>query len=244
MIKAIIFDLDGTLIQTEVLKAESYARAIHSLTANSVSEKHVLDSFGKFVGLSRPEVVKGLYKDLRKDLENNLYDPTPEAVQEKLIRKRLSIYHEMLNDYMLLSKHFCPFNLALLESAQQNGFRTVLATMSHFTEAQKVLDAMGVTDNLDLILTRDDVNQGKPHPEIYLKAANMLKVDSEECLVIEDSVNGIKAALTAKMPVFAVTNSITKRAVHSANLLEDKYIVDDPRELKTRVYDFIDEKRL
>jgi len=53
MIKVIIFDLDGTLIQTEVLKARSYARAIHILTKKAVAEEKVLAGFAKYVGLSR-----------------------------------------------------------------------------------------------------------------------------------------------------------------------------------------------
>jgi beta-phosphoglucomutase-like phosphatase (HAD superfamily) len=68
---------------------------------------------------------------------------------------------------------------------------------------------------------------------------NKLHVEADECIVIEDSVAGIKAALSANMIVFAVTNSITKDSVHSSKLLDKKFIVDNPAELKTRVYDFI-----
>ena len=69
---------------------------------------------------------------------------------------------------------------------------------------------------------------------------NKLKVEPDECIVIEDSVAGIKAALSAQMNVFAVTNSITGESVHKSKLLDKKFIIDNPAELKTKVYDFID----
>jgi beta-phosphoglucomutase-like phosphatase (HAD superfamily) len=81
MIKAIIFDLDGTLIQTEVLKATSYARAINFLTKCKVSKDRVLDIFGRFVGLSRQEVVGGLAKHFKFELENALGPATLKALK-------------------------------------------------------------------------------------------------------------------------------------------------------------------
>ncbi|MCM4171953.1 HAD family phosphatase [Arenibacter sp. TNZ] len=241
MIKAVIFDLDGTLVQTEILKAESYAQAIQVLTNGAVSQEMVLDSFGKYVGLPRAEVVKGLFEEFRNPLSEHLVGLDSEKVQERVITSRLDIYHEMLNDKSLLSSHFCPFNLGLLHSVHKEKFRTVVATMSHRNEAEKVIQAMGVFGKLDIILTSDDISQGKPHPEIYLKAKELLKVESTECLVVEDSVNGIKAGLSAGMHVFAVTNSITEKSVNTANLLNDKFIIDDPRELSKRVYQYIEE---
>ena len=87
------------------------------------------------------------------------------------------------------------------------------------------------------------MSNGKPHPEIYLKSKDTLNVKPEECLVIEDSVNGIKAGLNAEMNVFAVTNDITRDAVHAAKLLSDDFIVDDLTGLKPRVYRFLSNQR-
>jgi beta-phosphoglucomutase len=68
---------------------------------------------------------------------------------------------------------------------------------------------------------------------------NKLFVESDECIVIEDSVTGIKAAVSANMNVFAVTNSITRESVNKANLIDKKFIIENPVESKTRVLDFI-----
>ena len=243
MIKAIIFDLDGTLVHTEVLKAESYAQAIQIMTKGAVSQKMVLDSFGKYVRLSRAGVVDGLFKEYKKPLTEHLDGLDSEAVQERIITSRLAIYHQMLNDKTLLSSHFCKYNLELLRRVRKDNFRTVLATMSHRFEADMVIEAMGIRGKLDIILTSADIVQGKPHPEIYHKVQEMLQMEPEECLVIEDSLNGIKAGLAAGMNVFAVTNPLTRSEVHAAKLLAPAFVIDDPKELINRVYHFIEMKK-
>ena len=243
MIKAIIFDLDGTLVHTEALKAESYAQAIQIMTKGAVSQKMVLDSFGKYVGLSRAGVVDGLFKEYKKPLTEHLDGLDSEAVQERIITSRLAIYHQMLNDKTLLSSHFCKYNLELLRRVRKDNFRTVLATMSHRFEADMVIEAMGIRGKLDIILTSADIVQGKPHPEIYHKVQEMLQMEPEECLVIEDSLNGIKAGLAAGMNVFAVTNPLTRSEVHAAKLLAPAFVIDDPKELINRVYHFIEMKK-
>ena len=240
MIKAIIFDLDGTLVHTEILKAESYAQAIQILTKGSVLQKMVMDSFGKYVGLPRAGVVNGLFEEYKKPLLEHIGGLDSETVKERIITSRLAIYHQMLNDKNLLSGHFCKYNLELLRRVYKESFRTVVATMSHSFEADKVIEAMGIRGKLDIILTSDDIVQGKPHPEIYLKVKEMLKMAHEECLVIEDSLNGIKAGLAAGMKVFAVTNQLTRSEVHAANILAPSFIIDDPKELMNRVYHFIE----
>ena len=239
MIKAVLFDLDGTLIQTEVLKATSYARAIQVLTHEEVKEAEVLKVFGKFVGLSRAEVVQGLSGHFKMALKKHLKGQDLSVIQEILIEKRLEIYREILEDAHLLSQHFCSFTLGLLHNLQNDGFTTVLATMSHLPEAKRITTIMEIYESFDLFLTREDVKEGKPNPEIYNKARIALDLKAEECLVIEDSVNGIKAGQNAGMPVFAVTNTITRASVHNCNLLEDHFIVDRLPDLTEIVYDFI-----
>jgi len=239
MIKAVIFDLDGTLIQTEVLKADSYALAINQLTNGEVEESKVLNIFNEFVGLSRQEVVEGLSKSFSKPLQKHLNIDGIDQIGETLIEKRLRIYRNILDDTQLLSKHFCSFTLGLFSRLYEANFTVVLATMSHLPEAKKVTEAMGIYDKFNFVLTRDDVAKGKPEPDIYIKAKNRLKLESDECLVIEDSVNGIRAAQNANMPVFAVTNVITRKSVHEGKLLEPHFIVDDLNQLQNRVYEYI-----
>ena len=239
MIKAVIFDLDGTLIQTEVLKANSYAQAIHELTGGHIGMDEVLGIFNNFVGLSRQEVVAGLSKYFKNALQEHLDSELMEFIEERSIEKRLQIYRNILEDTELLSNHFCPYTLGLFHCLYQDKTTVVLATMSHLPEARKVTEAMGMFDKFDLVLTRDDVKHGKPEPDIYIKAKMTLGLESKECLVIEDSVNGIRAAQNANMPVFAVTNSITRKSVHDCDLLDPEFILDNLEDLEGKVYTFI-----
>ncbi len=239
MIKAVIFDLDGTLIQTEVLKAQSYAKAVNILTDGAVSEQEVLGVFSKYVGLSRTEVLAGLYNEFKGQLETGLAKNNAIEIQEELIDKRLSLYREMINDAELLSGHFCPYSLGLFHQVHSDGHKVVLATMSHLPEAKRIVTIMGIYEKFDLVLTRDDVSEGKPDPEIYLLAKDKLGLNPNECLVIEDSVNGIRAGLKAGMHVFAVTNDITRKSVHDCELLEPEFIVDELEELESRVFEFM-----
>jgi beta-phosphoglucomutase-like phosphatase (HAD superfamily) len=85
----------------------------------------------------------------------------------------------------------------------------------------------------DFIATRDDVNAGKPDPEIYLLVAREFSLEPGNCLVIEDSPSGVKAALAAGMQCIAVTTEFTRKNIHASNLLEKQWIVDDPANLKT-----------
>ena len=243
MIKAILFDLDGTLIQTEVLKARSYAEAIHILTKKSVPLQDVLDCFYKYVGLSRMEVVAGLTEEFESELKQYFNGSGLKEMQEWMLSKRLDRYKDILKDENLLSEHFCPFNLGLLHQLHEDNFTVVVATMSHLAEASKILDFMGVREKLSGLFTRDDVEKGKPDPEIYSKAAEFLQLTPDSCLVIEDSTNGIKAALAAGMHVFAVTNDITRSSVHESKTISEKYIIDNPKNLKDSVYRFIKEYR-
>lgn len=240
MIKAVIFDLDGTLIQTEVLKARSYAMAIHQLTAGVVVEEKVLKGFNRYVGLSRMEVVEGLFHEFLTELAKVFPEQQKvEEIQQSILSRRLEIYQEMIADADLLSGFFCPFNIGLLHGVHAEGYTTALATMSHQEAAERMLDAMDIKDKLSVVLTKDNVFKGKPDPEIYLKISEMLELSPEECLVIEDSVNGIKAGLNAGMTVFAVTNDITRDSVHASELLDEKFIIDELSELKPRIYSFL-----
>jgi len=238
MIKAIIFDLDGTLVQTEILKAHSYASALSLLSGNSVSEEEVVQNFKNYVGLSRADVAKNMVQDYWEQLKH-ISNQKVETVN-LLIEKRLENYNRMLETPNVLQKYFCKNTIGFLKEVKQDNFLTGLATMSNRIQVKNVLQIMGIQDHFNFVITRDEITNSKPHPEIYLQMKNKLKVEADECVVIEDSVTGVKAALSAKMNVFVVTNSITKESVRKSKLLDKKFIIEDPAELKTRVYEFIE----
>jgi beta-phosphoglucomutase-like phosphatase (HAD superfamily) len=86
------------------------------------------------------------------------------------------------------------------------------------------------------------VEQGKPNPEIYLLVSNELGVTPEECLVIEDSPSGVKAAISAGMWCIAVTTPFTKLGVHQLGILDEQWIVDDTDQVAQVVRKMVDER--
>lgn len=113
--------------------------------------------------------------------------------------------------------------------------------MSHYAQTSRVLKILHLRKKFNFIATLDDVALGKPDPEIYTLVARELRVSSDECLVIEDSATGVKAALVAGMSCIAVTTEFTRTAVHESGFLDERWIVDVPSELQSVVERFIDE---
>jgi beta-phosphoglucomutase len=232
MIRAFVFDLDGTLVETEALKALSYARAAVELRPD-LDEKEVVEAFKDFVGLSRQEVAVGLM------CRFGLQEPARELMKEfgvdtpwqAYVQMRLRIYEELLADPNIVFAHRYPHNIALLRDVRREGYAIALATQSHREQARRVLEILRLADEFDVVVTRDDVEHGKPDPETHLLAARELGVRPEECLAIEDSPAGVKAALAAGTEIVAVTTDLTRQKFRDTNLLDRSHVVDDPRAL-------------
>lgn len=237
MIRAMIFDLDGTLVQTERLKALSYARAAGELCPHGLSEAEVVEAFKEVVGLSRREVAQALMErfGLEAAAQARRAEFGVSAPWQAFVQVRLRHYEAMLADPKVRRNSQWPHSVALLQEARRTHCKVGLATMSHYEQVRRVLDILNLTDAFDIVASRDDVERGKPDPEIYLLVARKLSIPPEECLVIEDSPTGVKAALAAGMWCIAVTNPFTRTAIHDGQLLDERWIVDDPTTLSAVV---------
>jgi beta-phosphoglucomutase len=163
-------------------------------------DEHEVDAaFADFVGLSRREVAVGLMRRFR------LEDAARGRMEEFGIDKpwqvygriRLRIYESLLSDPECVRSVRYPHNQALLRDVRRQGYPTALATQSHREEALRVLEILGIRDEFDVIATREDVEHGKPDPEMHLLVARELGVELGDCLAVEDSPAGIEAALAA-----------------------------------------------
>lgn len=229
MIQTMIFDLDGTLVQTERLKAISYARAAVELCPHDLGEEEVIEAFKEVVGLSRREVATALVErfGLAVKVAGLMETYGVSAPWQAFVQRRLQIYEVMLADPDVIRNNQWPHNVALLQQARDAGCSTGLATMSHCPQANRVLEVLGLRDAFDFVATRDDVENGKPDPEIYLLVAREIGATPSECLVIEDSSAGVQAALAAGMWCIAVATPFTRQALHASGLLDARWIVDD-----------------
>ena len=245
MIETMIFDLDGTLVQTEKLKAQSYARAAVWLCPGTITEDEVIEAFKGVVGRSRREVAQSLLErfNLHEAAKVRIDEYGVDAPWQAFVRVRLDIYEDMITDPTVLRENQWPHNRALLEQARGDCRQVALATMSHCDRTNQILDVLDLSDAFDFVATRDDVDNGKPDPEIYQLVAHELDVAPEDCLVVEDSPSGVQAALSANMHVIAVATPFSRDELAQLETLDPRWVIHDPSDLLSVVQAKLDEAK-
>ncbi len=243
MIKAIVFDLDGTLVQSEKLKARSYAIAVQRLRGLEEPAAEAIEAYRDIVGASRDVASQHITEklELEEDLRPLMPQQNASEPWQVLTSMRKSICDDMVADPQVIRDNQWPHTVGLLRVAREKYCRTGLATMSYRAEALHVLRALELEETLDVVLTREDVQRAKPDPEIYLLAAQKLDVPPEECMALEDSPNGVRAAVDAGMNVIAVATPFTIAGIHSSEVLEHAWVVHEPDDLPDVLRRRIDE---
>jgi beta-phosphoglucomutase len=238
MIRAVIFDLDGTLVRTERLKAISYGRAADELEPSVDHELSALTAFGEVVGQSRHEVAIHVMEALGVEplAAARCEEYGVDEPWQAFVQIRLRIYTQMTADVDLLRENRWLHNVELVETARSLGCRIGLATASSCAAARHVLGAIGLADAFDFVATNDDVHHNKPDPEIDLLVACELGVSPAECIVIEDSPSGVRAALAAGMRCIAASTDFTRERLYAEGLLDEEWIVDDPALLQATLW--------
>ncbi|MBA2714812.1 MAG: HAD family phosphatase, partial [Rubrobacteraceae bacterium] len=203
----------------------------------TLREAEVVDAFKDYVGLSRQDVATGLM--VRFGLEDaakaRMEEFGVESPWQAFVQIRLRVYERLLADHDLIVANRYPHNIAVLHEVRRLGYLTALSTMSHPGQVRHVLAILGLAEEFDVVATRDDVERGKPDPEIDLLVASELGVEPRECLVFEDSPAGVEAGLAAGMDVIAVTTGLTHEKFEGTALRDRCLVVDDPRELPAAV---------
>ncbi len=232
MISAVIFDLDGTLVETEELKAISHARSVAELSPG-VRQEDVVEAYSDdLVGHPRQEVAVELVRRFGlEEAARGRRNGSGEEPWQVLVRIRKSIYEEILEDSDLILEQRYPHNIEMLREMRGEGYPAACATMSHREQVVRVLSVLGLEDAFDVIATADDIENGKPDPEIDLLVAKKMGVPPEEFLVIEDSPTGVLAAVAAGMVTIAVPTKLTAKGIRAANLLDPRWVVEDPNTL-------------
>jgi HAD superfamily hydrolase (TIGR01509 family) len=195
-----MFDLDDTLVQTEKLKARSYAIAAQRLRGLQEPEPEAVEAYRA--------VMERL--NLEEELRPRMDEYGAKRPEQVLTAMRKAIYDEMVADPQVVLAYQWPHTVGLLRLAKAAFCQTAQATMSQRQEALHILRILDLEKSLYLILTREDVQRPKPDPEIYLLAAQRLGVPPEECLVLEDSPTGVQAGIAAGANVIAVATPFTE----------------------------------
>jgi HAD superfamily hydrolase (TIGR01509 family) len=185
--RAIIFDLDGVMADSEPWWNEIDATLLAEYGVNYRGEYH-----RDVLGISYRLAVEFYKKTF------NLSIPA-----EEMMRRR----GEIAVDFFANKIGLFPSTREVLEELQQMNLRLAVATSSVSASARPFLDRHNLTPLFDVIVTGDEVEHGKPQPDIYLRAAEKLRVAPDACLVIEDSLSGIAAANAANMRVAAIPDA-------------------------------------
>ena len=217
MIKAVIFDWDGTLADTKKAVVQSFQKTLGEAGC-SVSDEFIERRIG--IG-TKKTIIEALREcHMRRDV----------STLEKLANEKIRIQAE-LTDIVTL---FDGVN-ELLE-ALQGRIKIGLATMSSRKVVDKLLPEKKIESCFDVVVTADEIVKPKPDPEIFLVSAARLGVKPEDCVVVEDSVFGVRAAKAAEMRCIAVSSGVYSReelAEENPDLMIDSLVE------KERVLSFI-----
>ena len=185
--KAIIFDMDGVLWNSCNIHYEAYCKVL-------IGEGLQVPAYSKLAGRRTKDV---FYEILTEQV--GIFDE--ELVQRLTIQKQM-IANERLNESPPIAKN-CSIILRILS----DNYRLVLASSGSRQNVQLFLTYSESATLFEVILSGDDVSVAKPNPEIYLLALEKLGINSNECLVIEDSLSGIEAATLAGLSTIAITGT-------------------------------------
>jgi HAD superfamily hydrolase (TIGR01509 family) len=188
---AVIFDMDGVLIDSEPL----WKIAMEEVFL-SVGRPLSREDFQHTVGLRIDEVIRYWYAKVG-------WDNCSESEVEQRIVKRMII---------LIRQHGKPLTgvLDTIAFLKENRIKIGLATSSYTVLIKAVLETLEIENEFDFIHSAENEKFGKPHPSVYLTVADSLEVSPLKCLVIEDSLNGIISGMAARMTVVCIPEKTHK----------------------------------
>lgn len=189
MVSGIIFDMDGVLIDSERQSNEGWLWAAGQL------------------GVDMPMWLIDSFKGAPAELCCKFFDDYYKGVIDYWEAKELRTQHV----YKIRETEGIPVKKGvkdIFEYIRNNGLQCAVATSTRRESAEKTLHEIGVWDYLDAVVYGDEVERGKPEPDIFLRAAKAIGVNPSEAVVVEDSINGIKAGYAAGMRVVHIPDTI------------------------------------
>lgn len=189
MVSGIIFDMDGVLIDSERQSNEGWLWAAEQL------------------GVDMPMWLIDSFKGAPAELCCKFFDDYYKGVIDYWEAKELRTQHV----YKIRETEGIPVKKGvkdIFEYIRNNGIKCAVATSTRRESAEKTLHEIGVWDYLDAVVYGDEVEHGKPEPDIFLRAAKAIGISPSEAVVVEDSINGIKAGYAADMRVVHIPDTI------------------------------------
>ena len=198
-IKAVIFDMDGVIVNTMPFHASAWQKTFKKFGIN-VTKKEIY--------LREGEKWDKTFYDIAK--RHNI--KITNTIKQKIFKHRQDVFRNILK--VELFKDAPP----LIKKLKKMGLKLAIVTGTPRREVKKILPK-SIYAIFDVIIPSDEVKNGKPHPEPFLKALKRLKVSPKDAIVIENAPNGILAAKKAKLTVIAVETSLPKRYLKDADFI-------------------------
>jgi len=189
MLKAVIFDCDGVLVDSEVVYLESLKYYLHKLGVETETEDIMHVVGGNITAIT-----------IKLQAQFNLYQYT---VNELIVDQRKEFHNMFYNQPVYPMDGLIEF----LRDLKANNIKVAVASSSPRKYIVDLLKDFRIECYFDVIVSGEEVVHSKPEPDIFLEAVERLGVDTTEALVIEDSVNGIKAGKAANIKVIGLKES-------------------------------------
>jgi HAD superfamily hydrolase (TIGR01509 family) len=223
MLRAVIFDFDGVIVDSEMMHFEAFNKALQPFNVQISKEQY----FEEYLGLTDRDLLKTLVEEGRLKINES---------QIKIIaRKKTQIFEETAKQAPIIDgvREF-------LELLEQNDITAAICSGALSAEIETILNNANLRSFFEVIVSAEQAAKGKPAPDGFLVTLETLNekahesIKANECVVIEDSRWGLEAAKTAGMHTVAVTNSYNANELSLADIVVDsllEFTVDDLRGL-------------
>jgi len=205
--KAVIFDLDGTLLDNN-----SFHRKTWEAYLKNIEKVISPEEFHAYInGRTNKDAIEYIYGRKMSEEESTKYTLEKESLYRKLYKPFIKPVPGLLHFLEILHKKNIPMAIATSGIQPNIDFMFENLPIKHYFK---------------VIVNSSHIMNGKPHPEIYLKAASQLDISPKNCLVFEDAVVGIRSAKAAGMKVIAVATTQTKEELSIADMIVDDFNFD------------------
>jgi beta-phosphoglucomutase len=189
MFEAVIFDWDGTLADTMAVIVTSFQKTLSEIGI-TITDEYIK----RRIGIGASETFREILREAKR--------PVDEALIKQLVQRKSQIQIDLKDQVQLLG------GARELLEALQGKIKVGLASMNNSSVIKAMIEAKGLEKYFQVIITGDAVLHSKPDPEIFLKCAQQLEAKPEQCVVVEDSIFGVKAAKSGGMKCIAVTTGV------------------------------------
>ncbi|MBO3272798.1 HAD family hydrolase [Hymenobacter defluvii] len=187
---ALIFDMDGVIVNNTDIQAHAFQMLFRDLGLTT-NARQLLERLN---GMPAGAILRSVFRH-----------PVPEEDIERYTAQREFLYRTLYWDDRQEVSGLTPF----LEAARTAGFRIALGTGSGNDTISYIIDHLNLRRYFDELITKDDVDRGKPHGDTYSVAAEKVGIPPERCLVFEDAIMGEQAAYKAGMRCLCLSTSVS-----------------------------------